>query len=110
MVAPLRPTAPFVVPKLDITQVKGPSKPAESGAVGATGATSFTEQLREVVQSANELPQQGEQVAQQYADGKQNDLHGTMVSMAQADISLRMVANVRNRAIEAYREIMRMGA
>lgn len=110
MVAPLRPTAPFVVPKLDITQVKGPQKPAETGAAGATGGTSFTEKLREVVQSANELPQQGEQVAQQYADGKQNDLHGTMVSMAQADISLRMVANVRNRAIEAYREIMRMGA
>jgi flagellar hook-basal body complex protein FliE len=107
MVAPLRPTDPFVVPKLDIAQVKGPSQPGE---IGATGAGSFTEKLREVVQSANELPQQGEQVAQQYADGKQNDLHGTMVSMAQADISLRMVANVRNRAIEAYREIMRMGS
>jgi flagellar hook-basal body complex protein FliE len=113
MVAPIRPTEPFVIPKLDITQVKGPSKASETGATGAAGATgqsSFTEKLREVVQSANELPQQGEQVAQQYADGKQNDLHGTMVSMAQADISLRMVANVRNRAIEAYREIMRMGS
>lgn len=110
MVAPLRPTEPFVIPKLDITQVKGPSQSGESSATGATAGTSFTEKLREVVQSTNELPQQGEKVAQEYADGKQNDLHGTMVSMAQADISLRMVANVRNRAIEAYREIMRMGS
>jgi flagellar hook-basal body complex protein FliE len=109
MVAPLRPTAPFVVPKLDLTKVSSPSAPGVSGS-GATAETSFSAKLREVVQSTNELPQQGEQVAKDYADGKQNDLHGTMVSMAQADISLRMVANVRNRAIEAYREIMRMGS
>lgn len=107
MVAPLRPTEPFVVPKLDLTAAGAPS---QTSASAETGSASFTSKLREVVQSANELPQQGQQVAQAYADGKQNDLHGTMVSMAQADISLRMVANVRNRAIEAYREIMRMGS
>jgi flagellar hook-basal body complex protein FliE len=119
MVAPLRPTQPFVIPKLDMAKVATPSAPSVSSpsapsagapGVGGQSAVSFTDKLREVVQQTNELPQQGEQVAQQYADGKQNDLHGTMVSMAQADISLRMVANVRNRAIEAYREIMRMGS
>lgn len=107
MVAPLRPTEPFVVPKLDLTKMGSTSAPSASS---ETSQASFTAKLREAVQATNELPQQGEQVAQQYADGKQNDLHGTMVSMAQADISLRMVANVRNRAIEAYREIMRMGS
>ena len=106
MVAPLRPVDPFVVPKLEISSLKSSEKPSLAN---ETSATSFTSQLREVIQGVNELPQQGEQVAKDYADGKQNDLHGTMVSMAQADISLRMVANVRNRAIEAYREIMRMG-
>ena len=104
MVAPLRPTDPFVIPKLDITSAGKTAPSSESG------ATSFSSQLREVVASTNEMPLEGERVAQAYADGKQNDLHGTMVSMAQADISLRMVVNVRNRAIEAYREIMRMGS
>jgi flagellar hook-basal body complex protein FliE len=107
MVAPLRPVDPFVIPKLEITGAGAPSKPSQTN---ETSSASFTEKLREVVQNVNELPAQGEQVAKDYADGKQNDLHGTMVSMAQADISLRMIANVRNRAIEAYREIMRMGS
>jgi flagellar hook-basal body complex protein FliE len=105
MVMPIRPGDVFSPTQLNIakpTASEGPSIIAPENA--------FTEKLREVVQQVNELPQQGEQVAKDYADGKQNDLHGTMVSMAQADISLRMVANVRNRAIEAYREIMRMGS
>jgi flagellar hook-basal body complex protein FliE len=33
-----------------------------------------------------------------------------MIVMQEADISLRLAANVRNRVIEAYREVMRMGA
>jgi flagellar hook-basal body complex protein FliE len=105
MVMPIRPGDVFSPTQLNI------AKPASSeGPSIIAPENAFTEKLREAVQQVNELPQQGEQVAKDYADGKQNDLHGTMVSMAQADISLRMVANVRNRAIEAYREIMRMGS
>jgi flagellar hook-basal body complex protein FliE len=33
-----------------------------------------------------------------------------MILMQEADVSLRLAVNVRNRAIEAYREVMRMGA
>jgi flagellar hook-basal body complex protein FliE len=106
MVMPIRPGDAFAPAKLDIAPVAAKSE----GPSLIAPENSFTEKLREAVQGVNELPQQGEKVAADYADGKQNDLHGTMVSMAQADISLRMVANVRNRAIEAYREIMRMGS
>ena len=106
MVMPIRPGDAFAPAALKIAPI---GKGAEGPSIIAP-ENSFSEKLREAVKNVNELPQQGEQVAQDYADGKQNDLHGTMVSMAQADISLRMVANVRNRAIEAYREIMRMGS
>jgi flagellar hook-basal body complex protein FliE len=116
MVSPLRPIEPFVIPKIELSRPSAPSAPlapsgvSAPGVTGETSQTSFTEQLREVVHSANKEPLAGEQVADAYASGKQNDLHGTMISLAQADVSLRLVANVRNRAIEAYREIMRMGA
>ena len=39
-----------------------------------------------------------------------NDIHGTMIAVEQADISLRLLANVRNRAVDLYREVMRMGS
>jgi len=115
MVAPLRPIEPFVIPKIELSRpgaTAAPSAPLSPSALGATGETSessFSDKLREIVHSANEKPLAGQQVSDDYAAGKQNDLHGTMISLAQADVSLRLVANVRNRAIEAYREIMRMG-
>lgn len=108
MVAPLRPGA---LPFPDITNSKigtvggkGPVQPE------ATGETSFTEQLREVLTEANQQQVEAQKVSDDYASGKQNDLHGTMITMTQADIQLRFAANVRNRVVEAYREVMRMGS
>lgn len=36
------------------------------------------------------------------------DIHETMIALQKADISMRMLLTVRNKVIEAYREIMRM--
>jgi flagellar hook-basal body complex protein FliE len=36
------------------------------------------------------------------------DIHETMVALQKSDISMRTFLAVRNKAIEAYREIMRM--
>jgi len=78
--------------------------------VAETGGSSFGERLREVASSANEHSRSAGVMANDYAAGQQNDLHGTMIAGAQADISFRLLASVRNRCIEAYREVMRMGA
>lgn len=36
------------------------------------------------------------------------DIHETMVALQKSDISMRMFLAVRNKAIDAYREVMRM--
>ena len=40
--------------------------------------------------------------------GASGDIHGTMIALAKADMSFRLLLQVRNRALEAYQEIMRM--
>ncbi len=35
-------------------------------------------------------------------------LHETMVAVTKADISLRLLVNVRNKLLDAYRQVMRM--
>jgi flagellar hook-basal body complex protein FliE len=108
MALPIAPAAGAATPELAFvrpTQVAGAGNPT-----GAGETTSFVDTLREVAHQINEVPAHAEKVAEAYANGSQNDIHGTMISMAQADISLRLVSNVRNRVIEAYREVMRMGA
>lgn len=80
---------------------------ARPGAVPRDGA--FSERLGELLREVDTSQKSAEAAAGEYASGRKNDLHGTMISMTQADITLRLLANVRNRVIEAYREIMRMG-
>lgn len=71
--------------------------------------SAFAEQLRSFVQEVDQSQKVAEQNASGLADGSQHDLHGTMVSLEEASIKLRLATTVRNKVIEAYREIMRMG-
>jgi flagellar hook-basal body complex protein FliE len=35
-------------------------------------------------------------------------IHETMIALQKADISLRLLLQIRNKAMDAYREVMRM--
>jgi flagellar hook-basal body complex protein FliE len=70
----------------------------------------FVQELNDFVTTVNSSQQSAANLSNQFAQGYQNDIHGTMIAATQADISLHFLASVRNRIIEAYREVMRMGA
>ncbi|MBW1778359.1 MAG: flagellar hook-basal body complex protein FliE [Deltaproteobacteria bacterium] len=40
--------------------------------------------------------------------GRSQDLHDVMIAMEKADLSLRLLVQVRNKMVDAYQEIMRM--
>ena len=42
------------------------------------------------------------------ASGEEADLHGTMIALQEADISVRLMVSVRDEAVEAYEKIMNM--
>lgn len=111
MVLPVRPNGVPLTEFLNsrVGSTSGVGSSAKESAIAGEGVD-FTSKLREVLNEANATQVKAETAAQDYASGKQNDLHGTMITMAQADVNLRLVANVRNRVIEAYREVMRMGS
>lgn len=71
---------------------------------------SFAQEVENFVADVNQLQNNAETKTTEFATGKSNDIHGTMIAVQQADIALRMVGNVRNRVIEIYREVMRMGS
>jgi flagellar hook-basal body complex protein FliE len=59
------------------------------------------------IQEVNNLLNQGDQTTQEMILGKQ-DIHQAMVALEQANLSLRLMLQVRNKMISAYEEIMRM--
>ena len=45
-----------------------------------------------------------------FSKGMDGRIHETMMTVEKADISLKYVVNIRNKVMEAYREVMRMGS
>jgi flagellar hook-basal body complex protein FliE len=90
-------------PKLEAPGLQGPAPTKNAG-------TDFAEQVKDFVADVNGLQKTAETKTTDFATGKSNDIHGTMIAVQEADIALRMVGNFRNRIVEMYREVMRMGS
>jgi len=58
-------------------------------------------------ETANNLSE-SDRLTRESAAGGPVDLHDVMIAMEKADISLRLLVQVRNKALDAYQEIMRM--
>jgi flagellar hook-basal body complex protein FliE len=86
-----------------------PSRPGAFEGGAAPEGPGFGERLADAVRATDLEQQRAEAATTALAEGRSDDLHGTMIALQRADVSLRLAANVRNRAIEAYREVMRMG-
>jgi flagellar hook-basal body complex protein FliE len=68
---------------------------------------SFETVLTDAVGQANALDTAATQKAEALATGAVDDLHGTMISLKEADISLRLVGTVRNKILDAFQELWR---
>ena len=104
---------PSVVKTPDVTEGIGTGSEGNGGISGVGSSeeiTSFADRVKDLMSDVNQTQETAQQASDDFASGKTDDIHGTMVAMAKADVSLRLVGSLRNKAIEAYREIMRMGA
>jgi len=67
----------------------------------------FSNIINNAIKKVDKLENAADQSIVDMLQGKA-DIHETMVALQKSDISMRMFLAVRNKAIEAYREIMRM--
>ena len=78
---------------------------AAKSAAPADGAGKF---FSELVSKVNDLQNQSDKAIQGLASGENKNLHEVMISMEKASISFQFMSSVRNKALEAYQEVMRM--
>lgn len=90
--------------KIERTQVDVAAGETESG----TSPKTFGEALKDMLGEANQAQLEANQAAQDISAGRNKDIHGAVLAMEKAELQFRMIAQVRNKVIEAYREIMRM--
>lgn len=83
-------------------------KPDLLGSGAVDGAPDFGAILAAQVTDANKLDLIAGQKADALAKGASDDLHGTMISLKEADISMKLVGSVRNRLLDAFHELWRI--
>lgn len=71
-------------------------------------ATSFSQVLREALAEVNRLQVEAEEAARKLVTGEISDISEVMVAAEKANLALQLTIQIRNKAIEAYQEIMRM--
>jgi flagellar hook-basal body complex protein FliE len=84
--------------------------PGSTGTVPEAGAggEGFTSSIRQALESVSAAERQADAIAVDIASGGDSGVHELMVATAKASLSVDLLVQVRNRAVEAYQEIMRM--
>ncbi len=74
----------------------------------APAAKSFDEFLTDELKEVNNLQIESDQWKAALAAGKVDDISQVVVAAQKAEIALQLTLQLRNRAVSAYQEIMRM--
>jgi flagellar hook-basal body complex protein FliE len=72
-----------------------------------TGGEGFGARLKRAISEVNELQQDADKSMTDVTMGKLG-IHEGMLALTEADLSLRLLVQVRTKIMEAYREISRM--
>jgi flagellar hook-basal body complex protein FliE len=71
-------------------------------------SNSFSSYLEQSLTDVNEMLNESDQKNTDLAIGKSENLHEAMIASEKAESALKLMVQTRNRALEAYNDILRM--
>lgn len=74
----------------------------------AEAQQTFANTLKDAISKVNDQQIQSDTMTEKLINGGNVDLHEVMIASQKASITLNATMEVRNKAVEAYQEIMRM--
>ncbi len=80
----------------------------ESAGVSGAGGAEFGDMLSQGLQNLEGLHDRADQLAVQAATGDLQSLHDYTITATEASVATQLTTAVRNKAVEAFQEIMRM--
>jgi flagellar hook-basal body complex protein FliE len=103
---PVRPELPIVPPGMI-----GPAMGAGGvEAAGGTQGADFSKAMTDAIEKVNGTMLDADAQVTALATGQSSNMHGTLIAMQKADVSFRMMLEVRNKVLKAYEEVMRLQA
>jgi len=72
-----------------------------------TGGKSFSDILTDSIGEVSRLERSADESIKQIATGESGNIHETLIEVQKAELSMRMLLEVRKKVLGAYEEIMR---
>ncbi|RSL33164.1 flagellar hook-basal body complex protein FliE [Salibacterium salarium] len=69
---------------------------------------SFKQALNEAITNVNDRQVESNEMTSKLASGEVENLHEVMVAAEKASVTLQTTVEVRNKALESYKQVMRM--
>lgn len=88
------------MPKL--TMANATKKPTE------IKGTSFGDVINDAINKVNDLQHESSKKTEDFITGVSDDIHSVIIAGSKADLALQMTLQVRNKVMDAYKEIMNM--
>jgi flagellar hook-basal body complex protein FliE len=82
-------------------------KAKSTGSAQGGYGVDFAEQLKAAMGNVNQMQVEGDQAMSDIATGSVKDLHQAAIAIDKAEISMKLMLEVRNKAMNAYKEITR---
>ena len=80
----------------------------QKDSISKTGnGTDFASSLKSAINDVNELQQDSEKSIADLATGQVKDLHQAALAIGKAETSMKLMLEIRNKALNAYKEISR---
>jgi flagellar hook-basal body complex protein FliE len=100
---------PFVAPSISPAAPTAPTTAAgAAGPVGAPQGLDFTSMLANGLERLEGLHDRADNLAVQAATGDLSQIHDYTITATEAAVSTQLTTAVRNKALEAFQEIMRI--
>ena len=93
-----------------IGPVTGTPSITAPGGAGATGGGGFASAMSNGLDQLQQLQSKSDDLAVKAATGSLTDVHDYMIASTQASLATQLTVAVRNKAVEAFNDIMRMQA
>lgn len=69
---------------------------------------SFSAFLKDSIEKVNQTQIESDKLTEKLISGQDVDLHQVMIAAQKASITTQLTLEIRNKAVEAYQEMMRM--
>jgi flagellar hook-basal body complex protein FliE len=90
------------------TLLKGPEDQVGIKADPRTEPMNFADTLKNEFKKVNRLQSEANEAVTEMTVGGTKNIHQTMIALEKANLSFRLMMQVRNKVVDAYREVIRM--